>query len=222
MASHPYISGPGNIAQAITLLKRNFPATVTSETIKRFNLASNNESYVINALQFIGVIDAEGKRTEAGQHVFTLHDEKAFQPAFADLVRAAYHDLFDLRGEDAWSLNRNELIGYFRSADKTSEIIGARQAGVFKVLAAVAGFGDVVEQVAPRKPTNERASTRKVVASKREPKSPSQQSVEAAAPSKGGKEISLGVRIEINLPAGASRENYDDIFQSIRANLLNG
>ncbi|OYW39020.1 MAG: hypothetical protein B7Z42_06855, partial [Brevundimonas sp. 12-68-7] len=69
------------------------------------------------------MIDAEGKRTEAGQHVFTLHDEKAFQPAFADLVRAAYHDLFDLRGEDAWSLNRNELIGYFRSADKTSEII---------------------------------------------------------------------------------------------------
>lgn len=64
MASHPYISGAGNISQMIGFLRENFPATVTSETVKKFGLASNNESYVINALQFIGAIDEEGKRTE--------------------------------------------------------------------------------------------------------------------------------------------------------------
>lgn len=49
MASHPYISGPNNITQMIGYLRKNFPAVVTSETVKKFQLASNNESYVINA-----------------------------------------------------------------------------------------------------------------------------------------------------------------------------
>ena len=30
----------------------------------------------------------------------------------------------------------------------------------------------------------------------------------------------MTVRIEINLPAGATKENYDHIFQSIKANLI--
>lgn len=35
-------------------------------------------------------------------------------------------------------------------------------------------------------------------------------------------DVALTVRIEINLPANASRESYDDIFASIRKNLLDG
>lgn len=66
MASHPYISGAGNIAQMIGFLRKNFPATVTSDTVKKLQIASNNESYVINALQFIGLMDEEGKRTDIG------------------------------------------------------------------------------------------------------------------------------------------------------------
>lgn len=63
MSSHPYISGPGNVSQMIGYLRKNFPATVNADTVKKFALASNNESYVINALQFVGVIDEAGKRT---------------------------------------------------------------------------------------------------------------------------------------------------------------
>jgi hypothetical protein len=63
MASHPYIAGAGNLTQMIGFLRKNFPATVNSDTVKKFGLAPKNESYVINALQFIGVIDEEGKRT---------------------------------------------------------------------------------------------------------------------------------------------------------------
>lgn len=84
MASHPYISGAGNITQMIGFLRKNFPATVTSDTVKKFGLASNNESYVINALQFIGVIDNEGKPTEKGRAVFVLGDEE-FPEAFEGL-----------------------------------------------------------------------------------------------------------------------------------------
>jgi hypothetical protein len=81
---------------------------------------------VINALQFIGVIDEEGKRTAQGQAVLATHEEDAFKKAFEGLIRDSYKDLFALRGEDAWAMSKDALIGYFRSADKTSDVIGTR------------------------------------------------------------------------------------------------
>ena len=86
MASHPYISGAGNITQMIGFLRKNFPATVTSDTVKKFGLASNNESYVINVLQFLGLIDDQGKRTDEGHAVMSKHDEAEFQQAFEEVV----------------------------------------------------------------------------------------------------------------------------------------
>jgi hypothetical protein len=47
-------------ASAFGLLRKNFPAAITSDTVKKLGVAPNNESYVINALQLIGVIDEEG------------------------------------------------------------------------------------------------------------------------------------------------------------------
>lgn len=139
MASHPYISGPGNITQMIGFLRKNFPATVTSDTVKKLGLASKNESYVINVLQFLGLIDEKGRRTDEGHAVMTKHDEAEFQSSFGATVKLAYSDLFDLRGDDAWVMNKDALIGHFRSADKTSDIIGGRQAGVFMALRELAG-----------------------------------------------------------------------------------
>lgn len=48
----------------IEKLRKAFPSTVTSQTVKQYNLAKNNESHVINALQFIGIIDEQGKPIE--------------------------------------------------------------------------------------------------------------------------------------------------------------
>lgn len=146
MASHPYISGAGNISQMIGHLRKNFPGTVTSETVKKFSVAPNNESYVINALQFIGIIDEECKRTSKGHAVFVM-DDQAFPKAFEELVRVAYKDLFDVRGDVAWTLNKNELTAYFRTTDKTSEVIGGRQAGVFQMFRSLAGHGQIDEKV---------------------------------------------------------------------------
>lgn len=66
MASHPYISGAGNITQMIGFLRKSFPTTVNSDTVKKLGIAPNNESYVINVLQFLSLIDEQGKRTDAG------------------------------------------------------------------------------------------------------------------------------------------------------------
>ncbi|MDF1620975.1 DUF5343 domain-containing protein [Pseudothioclava nitratireducens] len=223
MASHPYISGAGNISQMIGFLRKNFPATVTSETVKKFGLASNNESYVINALQFIGVIDEEGKRTKKGQDAFVLGDD-AFPSAFEGLVKEAYHDLFDLRGDDAWSLSKSELTSYFRTTDKTSEVIGGRQAGVFITFRALAGH---------EHPSDKPASTTTKPASAVKSKPAASKKMNASAVGVATKvsdqadkkeprrDMALTVRIEINLPANGTQETYDAIFKSIKANLIN-
>lgn len=222
MASHPYISGPGNIAQMIANLRKNFPATVTSDNVKKFGLASNNESYVINALQFIGVIDEEGRRTEKGRDVFVLGADE-FPKAFEGLVKHAYSDLFDLRGDDAWTLSKGELTSYFRTTDKTSEVIGGRQAGVFQTFRSLAGHEPPNEKVAAKAVANLRQPKVKAV-----PKAKAK--VADAAPidpkvhvrvGEGRKEMALTVRIEINLPPNGSKETYDNIFKSIRENLIN-
>lgn len=222
MANHPYISGAGNITQMIGFLRKNFPTTVTSETVKKLGLASKNESYVINVLQFLGLIDEQGKRTDAGHEAMTKHNESEFQSSFEGIVKKAYSDLFDLRGDDAWTMNKDQLIGYFRSADKTSDVIGGRQASVFVALRELAGRMTEQSQASPKtKGTN--PAKPKGPAQKVKPAEAKTQVVEQAPPppplkSQKG-EMALTVRIEINLPAEGTQETYDAIFKSIRANL---
>lgn len=223
MASHPYISGAGNITQMIGFLRKNFPATVTSETVKRLGLASKNESYVINVLQFLGLIDEQGKRTDEGHAVMTKHDEAEFHSSFEAMVKSAYSELFDLRGDDAWTMNKDQLIGYFRSADKTSDIIGGRQAGVFMALRELAGHQ--AEEPTAGKP--KLAGTGKARTPTKKVKPVEQKKPEKVAqnlpppPLKQQKgDMALTVRIEINLPAEGTQETYDAIFKSIKANLF--
>jgi hypothetical protein len=139
------------------------------------------------------------------------------------LVKDAYKDLFELRGEDAWTMSKNELIGYFRSVDKTSDVIGARQAAVFQTLRGLTGRESLVATKAggaskPAAKTQKQKATNseKVKGSSRVP-APTDPLVVV----KPKKDMALTVRIEINLPAEASAETYDNIFKSIKANLLN-
>ncbi|OWJ68469.1 hypothetical protein BWR60_03420 [Inquilinus limosus] len=208
----------------IGFLRKNFPATVTSDTVKKLGLASKNESYVINVLQFLGLIDEQGKRTDAGHEVMTKHDESEFQSSFEDLVKKAYSDLFDLRGDDAWTMNKDQLIGYFRSADKTSDVIGSRQAGVFVALRELAGHVTEQSQATPKTKANSAAKPKgtgkkaKPVEQKTQDQVVDQPvSSPPLRPQKG--DIALTVRIEINLPAEGTQEIYDAIFKSIKANL---
>jgi hypothetical protein len=224
MASHPYISGAGNITQMVGFLRKNFPATVNADTVRKLGLASKNESYVINVLQFLGLIDEEGKRTDVGHKVMTTHNEDEFRKAFGGLVRDAYQDLFALRGEDAWTMSRDDLIGYFRSADKTSDIIGSRQAGVFTALSELCGYES------PQSSGNSKSKTTSATGTKKASKKPAAAvaqkptvttKTDGEQPSLKAKgDMALTVRIEINLPAEGTRETYDAIFKSIRANLF--
>jgi hypothetical protein len=222
---HPYVSGSGPLFQIVTHLRKSFPASgVTADTLKKLGLASNNESYVINILRFIGVIDDEGKKTPEASKVFSHHDDAAFQQALAPLVRKAYTDLFDVHGADAWRLSTDALIQYFRSTDDTSAIVGRRQATTFQGLAALSGQAEApaTKQTAGKK-AEQKAPSKKAVKPQSDvtkilPK-PVEQPTQA---SQGGSPVGLTVRVEINLPASGEQEVYDRIFKSIRENLING
>jgi hypothetical protein len=54
---HPYTSGSGGLVQAVNQLPKCVSAQVTADTLKKLGIAPNNETYIINILRFIGVID---------------------------------------------------------------------------------------------------------------------------------------------------------------------
>jgi hypothetical protein len=117
---------------------------------------------------------------------------------------------------------RLHLITYFRQTDQTSAIIGSRQSGLFKIFASLAGHGDLPPTKSAKSKVAKSSSNPKVKSSAKTvpqtPGSPAQ--LTAGAPA--AKEFGLSVRIEMNLPADGTKETYDNIFKSIRENLLNG
>jgi Family of unknown function (DUF5343) len=56
MASYPYTSGQGALAQALTQLQKNFPAKVDADYLKRFAIAPSNESYIIAIVRFLNLL----------------------------------------------------------------------------------------------------------------------------------------------------------------------
>jgi hypothetical protein len=218
MATFPYISGAGNVAQMIAQLRKSFPNAVSSDTVKKLGLAPNNESYVINVLQFIGLLDTESKKTQLAGQIFSKHKDEEFAKALEAPVKDAYSALFELHGDASWALSDEDLITFFRQSDQTSDVIGRRQAAVFKVLASLSGHGEAPVAKAS-KPKNVAAVKKKTPGSS---KAEMQHARTQVMPKDAeNSKLGLTVRIEINLPAGGTKDTYDAIFKSIRENLLN-
>jgi hypothetical protein len=219
---HPYISGGAALVQAVVQLRKSFPSQVTADTLKKLAIAPNNESLVIGALRFIGVLDAEGKKTEVAGKVFSKGDPD-FQKGLSELISKAYSDLFEIHGKDAWQLSADQLTSYFRSADQTSEIVGRRQSSTFQTFAGLSGYSEVPamkQSSSPKKPKPPGTGGSKPPKTKVKPEI-SVMGEESGAARKA-RDVGLTVRIEVNLPAGADQETYDRIFKSMRENLLNG
>ncbi len=123
---HPYISAQGALIKLINHLRKTLPPKIDAQTIKKLGFAPNNESYAINIFRFLDIIDENGENTAKAKEVFNLHNDKDFEKSFSDLVKEAYSDLFATQGPEAWNLEKDNLITYFRSADHTSAIVGQR------------------------------------------------------------------------------------------------
>jgi hypothetical protein len=227
---HPYTSGANGIVGAITQLRKAFPPKVAAETLKKLGIAPNNETYIINILRFLDVIDAEGNKNAKAASVLVQHDESEFQKGFAGIVQAAYKDLFELHGEEAWAASLDKLISFFRNSDQTSDLVGRRQATTFQTLATIAGKLDghlpktasvkakKADAATPKKQTSKSVHAKIVAA----PITSNSTGAVGGTGSGGSTDMALTVRIEINLPASGDKQTYDNIFKSIRENLLNG
>lgn len=222
---YPYVASAGPLVKTIAHLRKSFPKEVTAETLRKLGVAPKNESYAINVLRFLGVIDDEGKKVDSKAKAFVQHQDEAFSKEFEKIVRDAYEELFELHGDAAWKLDRSSLTQFFRTTDHSSDVVGTRQAGTFAALAALSGHADVPTP----KPAN---GTKKPNASPSNGAKAKEKTVKDA-PTTGPitmnadatpplSPVGLTVRIEVNLPASGDQETYDRIFQSIRKNLING
>jgi hypothetical protein len=219
----PYVSSPGSLAKLIAQLRKKFPDEVGAESLKSWGIAPRNESYFINTLVFLGIIDEAGKTAKEIRDLF-VQDDLAFKKGFEFLVRKAYKKAFDLFGEEAWDKTPNDLISFFRS-DGASELIGQLRSKTFKSLSGLAGHGDILMPKETKKPSATKAKEPyKARVSKRKTKGPLAGDTSATdiLPDNDLQPLALTVRIEVNLPANADQATYDSIFKSIRENLING
>lgn len=223
---YPYIKTAGNLTSCFTQFRKSFPSKIDPEMLKKLGLAPGNEANIVTVFKFLGLIDADCQKNELGINLFTLHDNNEFAKALEDILSKQYSALIEARGQEAWNLDRNALITFFRTSDRSSDITGGRQALAFEVLASLANKR--AGEVKKRAPSMSKSlNSSKSVAAKT-PKSNNQDS-----PSQTGKselnihsnstgKVNLSVRVEINLPSGATQETYDFIFRSIKKNLIDG
>ncbi len=225
---YPYTVTTSGLVAVLRQLRSAFPTQVTADTLRKWQIASNNESTVLAVLRFLGILDEEGRKQAGAADVFVEHDDRKFAESFEALVRAAYADLFATWSEEAWKLDRSQLIRFFRTADKTSATVGERQAKTFETLAGLVRNEEPSAGVPAR-----RGAGKGGVAVR---KSPSKQPLQVVQPIDrlsrssvvkqpstdvlhGNGAPAVTVRIEINLPVTDDQEVYDKIFKSLRSNL---
>ena len=224
MASrYPYTNTPGNLRKAIEQFRKNFPRQVTVNTLKQLGIARNNERHILRVLNFLELINDDGNRTDPATQIFSIHNSTQFSQQFSEHVKKFYSGLFELHGDSAWTLDRDELIQFFRQTDHTSENVGKLQASTFQTIAELAGYSEVSKPKSdtPRPTRAPKKSEKKATVKPKKIKEGPPLPITPAAEDEERRNFGLTVRIEINLPAAGDQETYDNIFRSIRENLLN-
>ena len=153
---------------------------------------------------------------------FFFGGDEVFKPGLDKTVRNAYSQLFDEMGDDALAADKGDLTNWFRASDKTSSLVGQRQASTFQTLVALAGYGELPNTRAGG--SKKAAATSPAAKASRPNKSTtSTRASEKAPPAKdkgdttvgNASDVGLTVRIEVNLPPGGDAHTYDAIFASI-------
>lgn len=213
---YPSISSQTSVVQVIDQLKKSFPKNLDASTLQALDIAPKNESYVLNILRFLKIIDETGNPVESNQNIF-FKEGKDFQDGFSELVKSAYDELFDLHGDDSWVLEDAKLQNFFRTRDGSSQLVGKRKAKTFATLASIAGKRQDTSDT-PKFTTSKKKSSKKTKG--KAVKEPDTKKTKSSYESHG--KIDMAVKLEINLPATTDQEVYRAIFQSLREELLNG
>ncbi len=223
--TYPYISGRNNVIKIIEQLHNKFPPSIDIDIIKKFMIAPKAERHIINMLKFLNLIDADGNAVSESEDVFLKFGDD-FKTGLSKIIEKAYHKLFSIYGEDAWLLSDEKLLTFFREEDKGAVRSAKDKVKTFKTLAEICGKIEAKETAqakssAPTKINKPKQDKPKINAPKSAPITTPITTPTEQAHLKPSGDFALSVRIEVNLPAGGTKQNYDDIFKSIRENLIN-
>ena len=218
---YPYVS-PGLLGKTMHQFRKKLPQPVNAAQLKKLGIAPNNESYVINTLRFLSLIDADGQPSDEARSLFAQYDDGAFSEALATVTQRAYKPLFELHGDGAWTLSKSDLITFFRNDDQSTEIVGTRQATTFLTLAELAGHAPTLtakpeSAMSTRNRKSAPSARPGVNRAKSGAKGPS--FVPELGP-EGRTQLGLALRVELVLPATTDQAVYDTIFRSIRENFI--
>ena len=84
-----------------------------------------------NTFRFLGVIDDDGNWNESATEFFLSGDD-AFEKGLNEVLLSAYEQLFSDFGAEPWNETKEALSTWFRVTDKTTELVGGRQAQTFQ------------------------------------------------------------------------------------------
>jgi len=221
--TYPYVTSSGPLLEVFAYLRTAFPPLVSTAALQQLGLAPKNESYIVNILRFIGVIDTAGAGGEGNAALFTCRNDAAFAAGMEKLVRQAYMPLFDLHADKAWALDTGSLTEFFRQEDRSSPTVGRRQATTFHALAYLAGHGgsaiDMTSTILQEARTVDdlRPGTSQVLSSSSKRRD---DVIPGPTLIRESREGPRTIRIEIHLPTADDQSVYDKIFRSMRENLL--
>ena len=141
-----------------------------------------------------------------------LRNDNRYSEACKEIIQSVYPS--ELTQFGYTSSQRREIQEWFLVSAGLSETTARKKAAFYRILVSEIDPNELLgsnEDDLEEKPQDEadEAESKKVVKPKKVDLDSNQ------------KNIILTVRMEINLPSGADAETYDNIFKSIKENLLN-
>ena len=198
---------------AFSRLNLLYPIYIGASFIStKIGTSSRAESYVLNVVQnlrAVGLIDDGGKPTDLAAK---LRNDNRYSEACKEIIQSVYPS--ELTQFGYTSSQRREIQEWFLVSAGLSETTARKKAAFYRILVSEIDPNELLgsnEDDLEEKPQDEadEAESKKVVKPKKVDLDSNQ------------KNIILTVRMEINLPSGADAETYDNIFKSIKENLLN-
>jgi len=194
MASHPYTTVPGRIAEFMEKIRSvGIPERVTRNWLQLIGFKSSNDRTLINVLKYIGFTNERANPTD----LWRRYRGSDHALVLADAMRDSYQGIFQTF-EAPCRLTTNELKDYFRVETGSAEGTVAKMVDTFKALCQIADF-----KIAKTKP--QQAVT-----------APESSYVESSS---GKRPVSI--HIELELPVTDDEEVYARIFRAIKKHLLN-
>ena len=204
MGEYPYATVTGKLE---ALLKKipdlGQPDLVDAKWLKQVGFGKANDKTILRVLMFVGLIDESNKPT---QEWVAYRSKAAAGKVLGAAISDAYSDLFDTY-PDAHTRTTEELASYFSTKTTGGSKVVALTVGTFRVLCDLADSS----VLGPSERVKETAAGRSELADLGGPE---------RAPEGHPAGFTVNINVQLTLPETTDRAVYDNLFASLKRNLL--